>query len=213
MLLILASFIKDRFNRIDKKIILEDIENINVEINEDKEENEYFICKICLGIVNNPKICENCENIFCGKCIEYLMKNSNNCPCCRHYCNLTKISRFARSYLEKINVKCPFKCGLTTIYKSLDNHIQHCDKKPVFYSCNKCFKEIIVLENYYHVIADHIKQCYREKEFKLIDSIENIDSEKKSKIIQEIPSPDTISGAHFFLILNNLRENLNISSK
>ncbi len=144
----------------NKEINLNELENLNIEQIQENSENEYFICKICLGNVFDPKMCENCENLFCAHCLENLYKNNKICPCCRHYLNSIKISRFAHSILENIKIKCPLECGLIFPYSQVKNHSNYCSKRPIIFQCTKCFEEIIFYKNNFYNIAKHLVQCF-----------------------------------------------------
>lgn len=177
----------------DKKINFEEIRDINIETAEEDSENEYFICKICLGLVFNPIMCGNCENLFCNQCIDDLMKISKVCPCCRHYFNSTKLGRFANSFLEKIKVKCPFNCGLIIKTCKLQTHLINCDNRPFIYSCKKCSKEISLFKNNYQLIAEHMLECLKknvlEDEYKLLtgdkeENILNLSSFKENSLLE-----------------------------
>lgn len=39
-------------------------------------QGEIFDCLICLEVVNNPKECLTCGNLFCNNCIEDWMKKN-----------------------------------------------------------------------------------------------------------------------------------------
>lgn len=167
----------------DKNIKLEEIENINIETAEENSENEYFICKICLGLVFNPIMCGNCENLYCFQCIDGLMKISKVCPCCRHYFNSTKLGRFANSFLEKIKVKCPFNCGLIINTCKLQTHFLNCDNKPIIYSCKICSKEFCLFKNNYQLIAEHLLECLEKNEIEDENKLLTKDKEKEENNI------------------------------
>ena len=71
----------------------------------------YFTCKICFKIVNDPKMCKECETPYCDKCIKDWYKNSRyeaQCPAakCRDakYINLPEI---VTKMLQGLRFFCP----------------------------------------------------------------------------------------------------------
>lgn len=47
---------------------------------ESKVDN-YFICKICLKIVKEPRECSKCETAFCKGCLDQWNRNTNMVKC------------------------------------------------------------------------------------------------------------------------------------
>ena len=64
-----------------EKFTLEEMLDKNNAI--DKNNIEDFTCSICLGTVQDPRRCIECDNVFCNKCISIHLKKSKECPNCR----------------------------------------------------------------------------------------------------------------------------------
>lgn len=68
---------------------------------------DHFICSICHGIVDTPKECTKCCNLFCQACIGRWREQSNNCPACRvRITDNMKVHRFVQKKLNELNFKC-----------------------------------------------------------------------------------------------------------
>ena len=66
-----------------------------------------FDCGICLNLVFNPQICDQCEMfIFCKTCYIPSKKNSK-CPSCRKNMNPRNLFRIVNNELMDLETKCP----------------------------------------------------------------------------------------------------------
>lgn len=77
--------------------------------------DEYFICRICCGFVNNPIECRFCEQVFCSSCLIGFVQSSQE-HCCPHGC-LDPVFEKAGHAFEKLMgfmyVDCKdFECKL-----------------------------------------------------------------------------------------------------
>ncbi len=64
---------------------------------------DFFICAICVAnVVWKAAACEECEGLFCGKCIEGWLKRSPNCPRCNECYKPAKVPRIGRLELEEM---------------------------------------------------------------------------------------------------------------
>ena len=84
-----------------------------------------FNCTICFGLVNNPLICDTCENIYCNKCIT--ITSFNICPYKCVASKFRKISRLLLLNMEKIQLKCEIckhNCNLLEYHE----HRKECRK-------------------------------------------------------------------------------------
>lgn len=77
---------------------------------------EEINCKICLGILINPKQCSNCETSFCGICIKGWEEKKKTCPMrCNNY-KIQEASRVIKNMLVKLTIKCD-NCDETVNYE------------------------------------------------------------------------------------------------
>ena len=44
---------------------------------------DFFTCSICINVVWDVEPCNECEALFCGKCIGAWLKKHSNCPLCK----------------------------------------------------------------------------------------------------------------------------------
>ena len=117
------------FHYIDYKLLYnkEIIEQLELEIT----------CCICKGILNDPKMCLNCQNNFCSICIESIInmnnnnKNVKNCP---FRCDNNKFVK--NVILNKIISKickfyCEFGCDEIISYNEINNHFNKCKNNKI----------------------------------------------------------------------------------
>lgn len=130
-----------------------------------KPVDDFYICKICNGLVNiyNIKCCDECQDLFCGLCIENKLKISQNCPSCnKSHFNNYKLHRSMKSALESIIIKCPFNCLKEIRNGDLITHLIDCEKFPKTLKCQLCEEEIKLDENITNnrdLIEKHNKSC------------------------------------------------------
>lgn len=58
--------------------------------------DNFFICKVCLKVVSQPKECNKCQTLFCGLCIDLYVK-SIPVP-------------LGHRKVAKANLTCPLRC-------------------------------------------------------------------------------------------------------
>ncbi|CAD8086985.1 unnamed protein product [Paramecium sonneborni] len=81
------------------------------------------ICPICCHIIKSPKICKECDQSFCGKCIDKWFQKSPNqqCPCCRVGLNYKNNYHYNQSIMDdkvpKVLLKLLSKLFLTCKYQ------------------------------------------------------------------------------------------------
>src|SRR4051794_11898312 len=89
----------------------------------DTIEND-LICSICLNAFIQPVIHNECENMFCKKCV----KNLDKCPLCRKQIlagNITyTIARFITNKLNDLEVYCPIDNRHIIKRRDLKKHIE-----------------------------------------------------------------------------------------
>ena len=188
--------------------------------------NDFYLCNICLNIILNPKMCYECQNLFCGLCIDKYQIKNNDCPNCRKPFVEMKILRHLKLILNQMELKCPLKCEEIINYENMEFHLKRCRNAPKLYRCKFCQTEIIKInfqEN--SDILKHNKECclipvfciFCKKEFKNKDFDSHITSCFEILIscdICKINYPKNLIGAHnkyycnLLCKLNNLLKQL-----
>ncbi|CAD8092212.1 unnamed protein product [Paramecium sonneborni] len=100
------------------------------------------ICPICCHIIISPKICKECDQSYCGKCIQTWFEKSANqqCPCCRVGLNYKskylhnqgimddKVPKVLLKLLSKLLLTCKYKqegCEEIITYDFREKHENH----------------------------------------------------------------------------------------
>ena len=107
--------------------------------------DEGFVCCICLGVLQDPKQCENNEHYFCSGCIKkHLEKTSHSCPVCQDKLTvetLRKAPRIVADCVSRYKISCDHAargCDAVLELGALQAHVQDCDFKPVSCSNEGC---------------------------------------------------------------------------
>jgi hypothetical protein len=108
--------------------------------------DEGFVCCICLGVLQDPKQCENNEHYFCSGCIKkHLEKTSHSCPVCQDELTverLRKAPRIVADCVSRYKISCDHAargCDAVLELGALQAHVvQDCDFKPVTCSNEGC---------------------------------------------------------------------------
>lgn len=88
----------------------------------------FIKCPLCLKIYNNPMICQNCEKVYCKKCIE---DNDNKCPSNCIESNI-KICNSKNELLSNIQYKCN-NCSEIVFKNNINDHLKlNCKHKDKF---------------------------------------------------------------------------------
>ena len=69
-------------------------------------------------------MCNNCQNVYCRKCIEEWSKNNNKCPNRCDNPNYKRCLEKAKT-LSKLKFKCQ-KCGNQFLYDDIKKHVDEC---------------------------------------------------------------------------------------
>ena len=83
-----------------------------------------IICPICRNILIKPQMCNNCQNVYCRKCIEEWSKRNNKCPNRCDNPNYKRSIEKAKT-LSKLKFKCK-KCGTQFLYDEIKKHADEC---------------------------------------------------------------------------------------
>jgi hypothetical protein len=107
--------------------------------------DEGFVCCICLGVLQDPKQCENNEHYFCSGCIKkHLEKTSHSCPVCQDKLTvetLRKAPRIVADCVSRYKIICDHAargCDAVLELGALQAHVQDCDFMPVTCSNEGC---------------------------------------------------------------------------
>ena len=129
-------------------------------------------CVICKGILNEPKMCLNCQNNFCSVCIESICNMNNgytNVKVCPFRCDNKKFVKnvVLNQILSKIcKFHCEFGCDEIISYSEINTHFNKCKNIEMLKKKEK-YEDLLVTFN-----------CDFYKNRNLCQSIEN----KKLKI-------------------------------
>ena len=107
-------------------------------------------------------MCYECENFFCGHCIDNDQLYNKQCPYCRKPFEGWKILNHFKLILRKIVIKCPLKCEENIDYENIESHLKNCKNAPKLNKCKLCQTEIIILNLQDNSeIIKHNKECYQ----------------------------------------------------
>jgi len=79
-----------------------------------------ILCQICTGIMIEPMMCMNCQNVYCKECIEHWTILDKKCPNRCLNPNYKK-SLAMGQLLSKLNFQCK-KCNNTYMYDEMIKH-------------------------------------------------------------------------------------------
>ena len=97
-------------------------------LNDRKEIVDEFLCIICLNLVNSPKICSNCDKLFCEDCLEkwFDVNSTDKCANCLDKFVAAKIQRIIIEILNKFEINCPaIPCSSKISNENLNNHLKN----------------------------------------------------------------------------------------
>ena len=81
-------------------------------------------CPLCLGILINPVMCMNCQNVYCKKCVDSWSKKDDKCP---NRCTNPNYQRSLskNEILSKLKFQCN-GCKKEIQYENVENHKKIC---------------------------------------------------------------------------------------
>ena len=113
-------------------------------------------CLICKSIVFDPKICINCEKIYCQFCSRNV--ENKECNKCKKELVLKGInSNDELEFLNKIELKCAnmdIGCPFIISYRNYQSHIEDC-----YHSRYKCVGKDCSYENMKQKVLIHVLSC------------------------------------------------------
>ena len=88
--------------------------------------DKHFFCGVCEGVADDPKKCQNCENVFCEICIKATKEKANVCPSCKKSpFKEINLSRYERIKLNEAEFNC-YKCQDSFPYEERAKHLTCC---------------------------------------------------------------------------------------
>ena len=113
---------------------------INKEVLEQFNSTELLTCSICLGLLNDPVMCESCQNSFCRNCIDSWLERNNTCPMKCKKISFIEVNRTLKTLLEMVLIQCA--CGTKVSLLKYPDHKVEC----MTITCFNC-KENVQLKN------------------------------------------------------------------
>jgi len=148
-----------------------------------KNEIKEFYCNICFNIPLNPISCNECEDLFCSKCINTFLMRHNNCPSCKEVFQFRKMNKKLKNLLDSFSFKCPLNCGKSFYYKFFKNHLDSsCCKLNV--KCPYCNLDFRIFS-----YKEHEANCLKRKNF---GNCMDFCQKSKQKICQKFEKYDLL---------------------
>jgi len=129
--------------------------------NESQSAIRHAACQICSNIATNPKMCEECEVLYCGNCSATLLLSAKSdqlaCKNCPEPLVLRPLSKSLERIIDDFHLHCPSlseKCSQPILYKNLVNHLEECKYWIGFSKCLGCG-----LVGRTHAIQEHVWAC------------------------------------------------------
>jgi WD40 repeat protein len=115
-----------------------------------------LLCQICLCLVLDPLSCQNCDSIYCSKCIKQYSRYSGLCP---NRCRLVlkPVNRIVKNMINQIKIKCIFffkGCKEILNHEKFENHINTCEFGPYLCLAKNCYSVDILSK-----MTSHTKFC------------------------------------------------------
>jgi len=135
---------------------------MDLQYNESQSAIRNAKCQICENIVTNPKMCEECEVLYCCNCASTLQLNAKKdeviiCRNCPEPLILKPISKALLRILDDFDMMCPSRnpnCPPPVLYKNLISHLDECRYWKGFSKCLGCG-----LIGKSDAIEDHVMLC------------------------------------------------------
>jgi WD40 repeat protein len=115
-------------------------ENIKIPTaNTDDDKSAFYItCHLCNNIAIAPRMCTNCESLFCLECIDKHFQDSRLCPNCKEFSyKMAKPNKTIQKLYKNIKIVCP-ACEESVYYTEILIHINQCKKIQRKAVCNYC---------------------------------------------------------------------------
>ncbi len=63
-------------------------------------------CVICFDVVLRPKVCSDCDRLYCGACIEKWTAQNKTCPHCKNRFRAGKMNLVVKNILDETEFRC-----------------------------------------------------------------------------------------------------------
>ena len=158
------------------------------------ENKEYFnhvkddiYCSICLGLLNDPKLCQKCETPFCKECINKWKEKNELCPNRCSSIILVDIHRLLKNTLDKIKLNLSCGCQISLLHYSTHKTpcsgvIQNTVDSAVCYKCLNLEGKISEMEDERQKNDERIHYLIKELKLKN-DELKLYKSECDTKIL------------------------------
>lgn len=130
--------------------------------NESKTSIRNSICQLCRNIATNPRMCEECEVLYCSNCSSnlFLDKKSDNqiiCRNCPEPLMLKPLSKSLQRIIDDFHLHCPSlndNCNQPIPFKNLISHLNDCKFWIGYSKCLGCG-----MVGKHQDIEDHVMSC------------------------------------------------------
>jgi hypothetical protein len=86
----------------------------------------HFFCGMCKNVADDPRKCQNCEDVFSESCIKKIKETTNECPACKKApFKDIQLSRYERIKLNESEFIC-YKCKAPFFYEDRHKHLAQC---------------------------------------------------------------------------------------
>ena len=111
------------------------------------EIDSHFICKLCYLVVRQPVACQQCEAVYCRKCIEISTSLRDlKCKSCKNELVIERIRRFPTKVYDSYILFCENYnngCRVHGTHNDISAHLPDCEFS--FVSCDNelCRKQVL----------------------------------------------------------------------
>ena len=124
-------------------------------------ENFYssFTCVVCTEFNDDYNCCVKCCKTCCNNCIK---KSNNKCPYCRQEpFNTRKLTLLEKSFMNFLEIECPYNCGKILKYDRYYGHFDECVNIIKTFKCSNCEILLKAKESDKSNLNNHLKFCIR----------------------------------------------------
>ncbi|CDW71136.1 traf-type zinc finger family protein [Stylonychia lemnae] len=125
------------------------------------EEGVHYQCQVCQDLLQDPRECSKCRNVFCHKCIDKWQSNAHSfqtvCPLRCKGVEMMKISIPFKNQMESLKIYCQnkqFGCNQAVTYGELLKHQSSCE-----YDLISCLHQGCTQKTLRKFLEDHMATC------------------------------------------------------
>lgn len=104
----------------------------NIDFYNQLSKSEMLTCPICLGLLNDPIMCEECQNTFCRNCLNNWEKKNISCPFKCSNIKFVPINRSLKIILAQLILNCDCGCDKKVSLLEYPKHRAINKKVPCF---------------------------------------------------------------------------------